>query len=337
MDPTQQQSGQRPGHTANIYVAPQVTHAYAGGSGPNASASAGMRPASTKPSGPQVNWGGIVKGALIVTAVVAVGVVGFMALSGVATSAMAAAAAGQTGVMASVGAGLNGMASAGTFMFEAGSSLAQMAWNGLTGFVTNFGSGFMATAPESVTSAMASTAAAAPTAAATGAAANSVGLAGGAAAAMAATPLAMKQLSQINLLDHGSMMHDPASTGDSGVHAAAAKKSTVIHQQPTQNFADAAPSGAEHGAGDLLDESVAASSKAMKMGQHAADDSHEYQRERAHAALARSRTANRSWAERTGGPREPVRPIESRASNSFTENLEADQLRTAQLATDGRA
>lgn len=306
-----QQPQQRPMRVTNITVAPQIAHASAG-PGPMRTGSS----TPTAPAGPHINWGGVIKGAAIVTAVAVVAVVGFALFSAGA------------GALMTTGAGGAIQAAAGSFAgaIDIIAGVGQVAWHGLlslgTGIASGFSSGFAAIAPGA--------AAAAPVATvSTGAITNTAGALGMGAGAMAALPMAKQHLANIHLFDPSQAA--PGVTES----AMTAKKSVVIHQhQAPQPDMATMPDPTD----SMLDESLQASSKALKVAHHAAEDGHHYQLhqqdQRRHAArdlLQRSAEANKSWAERFGAAPAQRPTIGPRPNQSYTQQIAAEQAQPHEL------
>lgn len=299
-------------HSTHVYVSPQLTSASVP---PELSLPQTQSTLPPRMGGQQINWGGIAKGAAIVAGVVVVGVVGAWLLSNaVAASPLLAS------VFANLGTGAAWAGDAGMGILEVGFKTLMTFGEGVATGLANAG----ITLP-SIGGGAASTAVVQAQAS------SMASWIGGLGATVVALPVALKHLATI------PFMEPTLATGGADIAAqtAAAKKTTVIAQQPTQHY-DPTQSP-EH----LLDDHAAAStSKVAKVAQHVVDDQQEYQqhrRQHAQAALARSAQANQSWADRTGGPREPIRPVSSRQNQSFAENLEADAARNAALPNGGRA
>lgn len=308
-----EQTMQRP-NTAHVTVAPQVNRA---SNAPEISAPGRTVPSqsSQKPpqaSAPHINWGAVLKGALIVTAVVAVAVVGAGFVSGVVLPAI---------METTIGAGLVNGAVASA---DIAAGVAEVSWsagvNALTGLAEGLGiTSVFSASPGFVT-------------AWSGAAASWIG---GLGAAVVALPLALKQFAMIQFMDPG-VIH--AATGNDMVaaNALAAKKTAIVNQHAEQHFhapqghADAADPILADPTDSMVDEStVQTSTKAIKVVHHAAEDHHHYQQHRAaREVLARSAAANRSWADRAiASQPAKLQPVASRKDSSFTENLQADAAR----------
>ena len=129
-----------------------------------------MSDEATGPVPQKINWGGIVKGALIITAVVVVGFVGFHLLSGIATSVLDPVTGSTVarGAVAGLGGIANWLVGAAGTAFGAISGGAHAlstsivlqpfidsAWNGAASLLTNFTSMFSAAGLNSAQAAMA--------------------------------------------------------------------------------------------------------------------------------------------------------------------------------------
>ena len=318
--------GSQGARTTHVYVSPQVTNAsvapdFSSVTQPRATGSATAR--TSKKTAPGIQWGSVVKGAAIVTAVVAVAVVGATLLP------MAVGAV--PGLTAGLQAAGGGLAVAA----DIAGGIASVAWHSLVSFGAAATAGFAATAPAALTTA---TAAATMATVSSGTVATGASMVGALGAGAAVLPTAIKQMSMLDFVDH-SAAHTNSTADLAANSTLAAKKTVVINQHPNQHFANAVdPANMPDPSDSMLDESMQTSNKAMKVVHHAAEDNHEHQKERsARTLLSRSTEANRSWTERTASARAPVQPITSRAAASFTENLELDTARAQSLNDLGRA
>lgn len=342
--PIQQQARYAPPGTAragtHIYVSPQVTTAHVP---PDftlpgqvrSAASAPPSTASQAKSTTQINWGGIVKGALIVTAVVGVAVVGAWLLSGFAASAGIAFAAGETGFMGTLGGVLHSTAGMMAGVFDVAAGIGEVGWKSLVTVGTGLQTGFTAASLGGSTALTSTPAAFLWT---QNAISGTAAWIGGLGAGTAALLVAAKPLAMIPLIEPA--IHGAAPNGSElAAGSMAAKKNIAIHQAPTHSVQGADQYVSMPDPTDsLIDESaVQASSKAMKVVHHAAEDSHEYRQHRtARELLARSTSANQSWTQRTAATRTPPAAVQSRQQRSFTENLAADQARAAALPEGSR-
>lgn len=333
MDPTLQQP-QRPApvngegsRTSHVIVAPQITHASTPpelGQTQSSEASASAQTSSPhtvqKPFGPQINWGGVAKGAAIIAGVVLVGVVGAWLLSGVILPAVISTTLGAEVV--------GGLATGASTALDIGAGVAQVGWSSLTTVAGGLAEGFGASA-----------ALPGPIMAAQNAFGTVAGWVGGIGASLIALPLALKQFAMIQFMDPAMTVGADMTAANTATATTAASKAIAIHQHPTQHITPhdhhsaAAQLGSTPDPSDALldDSAMQASTKAMKVVHHAAEDQHHYkQHKAAQAILARSALASKSWAERVGpATPQPVQasarpPIAPRATN-YTEQAELEK------------
>jgi hypothetical protein len=247
----------------------------------------------------RVNWGGIVKGALVVTAVAVVAIVGAGIVAGFVGSAL-------TSLGASAAAG-GALAATTSTISSVGTSLAGAAEAGLTsigGFVSGLFSGLFGagTATAATTTTLAAN---------TGAISTGVGALAAGGIAAAAAPMAKAVLST-PMVDHVTqtvVSTPPAPTGleDGGHSATLAAKKSVLAEHASQ-----ADTG--HDSHNVTDEMMAqkATSTASKIAHHAAhseetteiadapdapEEAAPHQRSR--TALAQGLQSQSKWAERT--------------------------------------
>lgn len=290
-------------------------------------------PSASKP-GKQINWNGVVKGALIVTAVVAVAVVGATMAASFVGGASAAAATGTTGPAAGFGAVINGLASAASWSFQAVLGVGNYVWTAVSTYTGSLLTGLGFTTPL----------AAPGVAVASETVGGIAGWLGGIGASLVALPIAAKQLLSINLLE-------PSTTTAAADMAAGAAAAKSVHMQGNHMFTgdvyhhhhvDGQPqqpqtADADHGV-DMMDDAVTAATanKASKLAvAHGVEEQHER-----HEALMRARRQNAefrehadaAWQDKVGGRKAPT-TYQSRSGQSFAQNHEADLAREQALAS----